>query len=73
MGFCMTDAERTQARLDAYYAAETAILANQAFTIDGSVFTKANLADVQRQINRLRNELASMQSGGSIRQTQVVF
>ncbi|UZP67726.1 DUF6148 family protein [Desulfovibrio mangrovi] len=70
----MTDAERTQNRLDAYYAAETAILAgHQSYTVEGTAYTRANLQDVQRMINQLRNELTAMRNGGSIRQTQVVF
>jgi hypothetical protein len=73
-GFCMTDAELTQSRLDAYLAAEAAIISgHQTYTLEGTTYTRANLQDVQRMIYQLRNELAGMRRGGSLKQTQVIF
>ncbi|MFV0348355.1 MAG: hypothetical protein ACK5JO_07185 [Halodesulfovibrio sp.] len=70
----MTDAELTQSRLDAYLAAEAAIISgHQTNTLEGTTYTRANQQDEQRTINQLRRELAAMRRGGSLRQTQVIF
>lgn len=42
--------EQAQAKLDAYLTAETAVLAGQDITIDGTRFTRADLAAVQKGI-----------------------
>ena len=42
--------EQAQTKLDAYLAAETAVLAGQDITIDGTRFTRADLVAVQKGI-----------------------
>lgn len=50
-----------QARLDAYLAAELAILKNQSYELEGRKLTRASLATVRQGIAELRSELATAQ------------
>lgn len=68
----MTTAQ-IQARLDAYLAAEAAILSgNQSTTIEGMVFEKADLKAIQNEIRNLRVDLAASE-GTAFASGQVVF
>lgn len=65
---------QAQTQLDAYLAAETAVLAGQAYEIAGRRLTRANLADIQAGI-RLWNERVitlSQRSSGRSRGRTVV-
>jgi hypothetical protein len=57
--------ERTQERLDLYYAAEKAILLGQSYTIGSKSLTRANLAWVKSQIDVLESKVASLQSSAA--------
>ena len=58
-----------QSRLDAYLAAETAIVSGaQEYYLEGRKIRKADLVVIQPMIQRLQEEIASLQSyasGGS--------
>lgn len=43
--------EKAQAQLDAYLAAEVAVLASQSYEIAGRKLTRANLAEIQQGIS----------------------
>lgn len=45
-------------RLKRYCEAEDAILSGQSYSIEGLTLTRANLADVQKMIAQLDNELS---------------
>lgn len=48
-----------QARLESYYAAETAVLRNQSYKMpDGRELTRASLKEIRVGIDRLRAEIA---------------
>jgi len=69
----MTEAEILE-RLDLYLATERKILeGNQSYSIAGVTYGRANLTDVRNEINRLRQDLAIVQSGGSYGSNPVVF
>lgn len=58
--------EQAQAQLNAYVAAEIAVLTNQSYSIAGRTLTRANLADIQRGIamwNQRVQELSRAASG----------
>ena len=52
--------EISRARLELYYKAEKAILTGQSYEIEGLKLTRANLADVQKMIAKLENEVAKL-------------
>lgn len=62
---------QAQAQLDAYLAAETAVLAGQAYEIAGRKMTRADLATIQLGINawdaRVKTLDAAATSGGRVR------
>lgn len=47
-------------RLEMYRRAEAAILSSQSYEMEGLKLTRANLADVQKQISRLEGEIARL-------------
>lgn len=55
-----------QAKLDAYLAAETAVLTGQRYEIEGRMLQRANLAEIQTGINLWdqRVKRLSARSGG---------
>lgn len=58
---------QAQAQLDAYLAAETAVLSGQKYTIGNRELTRANLADIQSGIdiwNRRVQALSITAAGG---------
>tara|TARA_R110002049_G_scaffold73666_25_gene190312 strand:+ start:414 stop:629 length:216 start_codon:yes stop_codon:yes gene_type:complete len=57
----------TQTRLDAYLAAEAAILQAQEFRGGDRTHRMAELRDVQAQIDRLQRQLNREQSGSGLR------
>lgn len=61
-----------QARLDAYLAAETKVLAGQKVVIDGTEFTRANLAEIQKGIAIWDKRCQQLARGGIyVRRLQV--
>ena len=62
-GGAMAAAERLAVlneRLEMYRRAEAAILSSQSYEMEGLKLTRANLADVQKQISRLEGEIARL-------------
>lgn len=47
-------------RLGMYRRAEAAILSSQSYEMEGLKLTRANLADVQKQISKLEGEIARL-------------
>ncbi|KRB73452.1 DUF6148 family protein [Noviherbaspirillum sp. Root189] len=66
---------QAQAQLDAYLAAEIAVLANQSYEISGRKFTRADLASIQLGIETWSNRvsLLSTRSQGRGRARTVVL
>lgn len=67
--------QQAQTQLDAYLAAETAVLSGQSYEIAGRKLTRANLADIQGGIriwNSRVNELAGAARGRTRSRTIVV-
>lgn len=60
-----------QDRLDMYIKAEIAIIeGNQSWqSPDGMVYTRANLSDIQKQIQKLENTIAAIDGSGYTAQT----
>lgn len=56
-GITLTQA---QAQLDAYLAAETAVLSGQSYEIAGRKLTRANLADIQSGIRAWNSRVQSL-------------
>ena len=55
-------------RLEMYRRAEAAILSSQSYEMEGMRLTRANLADVQKQISRLEGKIARLSRvGGRLR------
>lgn len=52
-------------RLSEYYAAETAILAGQSYSIGSRSLTRANLAWVKGQIDMLENKVEELKAMGN--------
>ena len=62
------DLATATARLDAYLAAELAVLAGQSYTIEGRTLTRANLADIRKGVeywNMWAKRLGARASGRS--------
>lgn len=68
----MTEVERIEERLKAYYDAELAILSSQSYTIGGQTLTRANLSDVRQMIDKLEADLRKAKSAGANRKTKRV-
>lgn len=58
----MTSLERTQSRLDNYYAAEEAILSGQSYKMGTFSLTRADLGRVQEAIAQLEREVSEKKS-----------
>lgn len=58
------DLTTAQAKLNEYLAAETAVLAGQRITIDGTELTRANLADIQKGIDIWNKRVQQADRGG---------
>jgi hypothetical protein len=65
---------QAQTQLDAYLAAETAVLSGQRYEIAGRMLQRANLAEIQAGINlwNTRVQTLSSQSSGRSRARTVV-
>ena len=55
---------QAQAQLDAYLAAETAVLAGQAYTIAGRSLSRADLAKIQAGIKIWNRRVQTLTRGG---------
>jgi len=66
------DLTTAQAKLTEYLTAETAVLAGQDITIDGTRFTRADLAAVQRGIEIWNGRVARLSRTGGIRVGEVI-
>jgi hypothetical protein len=55
---------QAQAQLNAYLAAETAVLTGQAYTINGRSLTRADLAAIQKGIEIWQARLQTISRGG---------
>jgi len=67
------DLTTAQARLDAYLAAETKVLAGQKVIIDGTEFTRANLAEIQKGVEIWNKRCQQLSRGGIyVRRLQVM-
>ena len=60
------DLATAQTKLDAYLAAETAVLAGQDVIIDGNRFTRADLAAVQKGIEIWNTRVQRLSRSGGI-------
>jgi len=58
------DLTTAQSKLDEYLAAETKVLANQKHTIDGTEFTRADLAAIQQGIEIWNKRVQQFTRGG---------
>ncbi|MEV5033671.1 hypothetical protein MRBLMC3_002908 [Sphingobium sp. LMC3-1-1.1] len=68
MALTPAEIELLQARLDAYYEAEKAVLRNQSYKMpDGRELTRASLSSIQTAIDRLRNEIANASGAPIVR------
>jgi hypothetical protein len=56
---------KTKERLNVYYEAELAILAGQSYTIGSRSLTRANLAEIRKQIKDLENLVAELESAAA--------
>lgn len=56
-----------------YKAAIEAVLKNQSYTIDTTTYTKANLATLQAQFDKLDRAADRMQRGGGMRVRRIAF
>lgn len=52
--------QQAETQLAAYLAAETAVLAGQAYTIGGRSLTRANLADIRAGIDSWNNRVQQL-------------
>ena len=66
---------QAQTQLDAYLAAEIAVLGNQSYEIAGRKLTRANLAEIQSGINIWNSRLVALngQANGRSRSRTVVL
>lgn len=64
--------ETAQSKLNEYLAAETKVLGNQKHVIDGTEFTRADLAAIQQGIEIWNKRVQQLSRGGiSVRRLQV--
>lgn len=52
-------------RLNEYYEAESKILSGQSYTLGSKSLTRANLKEVQNMIEKLENEISSLEIYGN--------
>ncbi len=52
-------------RLHEYYKAESKILNSQSYTLGSKTLTRADLKEVQKMIEKLENEIASLETYGN--------
>jgi hypothetical protein len=64
--------DQAQARLDAYIAAEIAVLKGQRYTIDGRELWRANLGEIRAGIKEARDEVHRLQARAPGRRRAVV-
>ena len=57
-------ATQAQTQLDAYLAAETAVLSGQSYELNGRKVTRANLAEIQTGIRTWNARAKSLSRGG---------
>lgn len=62
---------QAEAKLTEYLTAETAVLAGQDITIDGTRFTRADLAAVQKGIEIWNGRVTRLSRSGGIRVCEV--
>lgn len=62
------DLNTAQAKLDAYLAAETAVLAGQDAIIDGNRFTRADLIAIQKGIEIWNTRVQRLSGGMRVRE-----
>lgn len=55
-----------QARLDAYLAAELAVLGGQRYEIDGRMLQRADLAEIRRGIDSWNQRVQSLSRGSRV-------
>ncbi len=58
----MTEEERLNERLKAYYSAEMAVLSSQSYSVGGKTLTRANLAEIRATIEKLENKLKQIEN-----------
>ncbi len=63
----MEQLNRAKRRLELYYKAEEAILTGQEYAIGTKRLRRADLEYVQKMIQKLENEVKSLQTGGKNR------
>ncbi|MBQ7516010.1 MAG: hypothetical protein IJS96_06975 [Schwartzia sp.] len=56
----MTALETAQERLNLYYEAERRVLMGQSYTIGDRQLTRANLAEIRRAIDALKDEIEQL-------------
>jgi hypothetical protein len=61
-----------QAKLDAYLAAETAVLSGQRYEIEGRMLMRANLAEIQTGINIWDQRVKRLSARASGRSAAIV-
>jgi len=61
-----------QAQLDAYLAAETAVLAGQEYKIEGRMLRRADLAQIQAGINAWDQRVKRLSARGAGRSAAIV-
>ena len=66
------DLTTANAKLAEYLAAETAVLAGQDVTIDGTRFTRADLAAVQKGVELWDRRIQQLSRSGGIRVREVI-
>lgn len=60
----MITAEQAQAQLDAWLAASLAVARNQSYEIEGRKLTRADAAEIRRQINFWEGKREAARNGG---------
>lgn len=60
----MTDLERINVRLDAYYVAEAAILTSQSYKTGSTMMQRADLSEIRKQIQVLKAEKMLLEADG---------
>lgn len=64
--------EIAQARLDAYLAAEAAVLSGQKYVIEGRELTRANLSDIQQGIDTWNARVEALDAKANRRPRAIV-
>jgi len=63
--------ENLKRRLDEYYKAESRILRSQSYAAGSQQLTRTSLASVQAEIKELEEEIAVLESRGTIKRRSV--